>query len=156
MSGQTAIQHVRIFDGVSVIAEDGHVMIDAQSGRIEQILLETPILTPDSAVTVIDGTNCTLIPGLIDAHVHAHKDVSLLETAIQYGVTTVFDLHNEPEWFQEIKKVADQRNDISDVKSACYAATVSGGWPAAIVRLSLDDPNVCSSSTGFHIEGTLS
>lgn len=149
MSWQTVIQHVRIFDGASVIAEDGYVMISAQSGRIEQISLETPILAPNSLTTVIDGTNCTLIPGLIDAHVHAHKDVSLLETAIQYGVTTVFDLHNEPEWFQEIKEVANQRNDVSDVKSACLAATVSGGWPAAIVRLSLDDPNVCNSYKSF-------
>lgn len=142
MSNSTLIQNVRIFDGVSVIAEHGHVLISAQSGRIEQISLQEPIEASGSSCNVVDGTGCTLIPGLIDAHTHVFKDVILLETAIRYGVTTVFDLHNEPEWFQEISVVTKQRNDVSDVKSACFGATVSNGWPGAIVRLTSQDPNV--------------
>ncbi|KAJ5180241.1 hypothetical protein N7492_003451 [Penicillium capsulatum] len=144
MSTQTLIQHVRIFDGASVIAQDGSVMINAQSGRIEQIWRDASDSSPDTdhLATVIDGTGCTLIPGLIDAHVHAHQDLCLLERAIRYGVTTVLDLHNERDWFQELKQVAERRRDVADIKSACLSATVAGGWPTEILSVTTGNPEL--------------
>lgn len=138
----TLISNARIFNGVSVISECGHVLIE--SGHITQVSLREPLL-PSSQCTIVDATGCTLLPGLIDAHVHVYQDVGLLETAIQYGVTTVLDLHNEPEWFKEIHAITRRRNDISDVKSACFGATIKNGWPSAIVRLVTPDPNVSVS-----------
>ena len=138
----TLIPNVRIFDGVSVISECGHVLIE--SGRIAQISLKRP-LSPTQDCTVVDDSGCTLLPGLIDAHVHVYQDVSLLETAIQNGVTTVLDMHNEPEWFKEINIITKQRNDVSDVKSACFGATIANGWPSAIVKLVSKDPDVGAS-----------
>jgi hypothetical protein len=61
---------------------------------------------------------------------------------IQYGVTTVLDMHNEREWFREINAITRQRNDVSDVKSWCYGATIKNGWPSAIVRLVSQEENV--------------
>lgn len=136
----TLISNARIFNGVFVIAESGHVLIE--SGRISRISLREPLSTPE-VCTVVDATGCTLLPGLIDAHVHVYRDVGLLETAIQYGVTTVLDMHNEPEWFQGISKMTNQRNDVSDVKSCGFGATIKDGWPAAIVKLVSQEPNVC-------------
>ena len=138
----TLITNARIFDGASVISQSGHVLVEA--GRIKKISLEEP-LTPPVDATVVDATGCTLLPGLIDAHTHVFRDISMLETALQYGVTTVFDLHNEPHWFQEVHEITRSRNDISDVKSACLGATISNGWPEAIVRLTTNDPNVSGS-----------
>lgn len=89
------VSNARIFDGVSVISERGHVHIE--SGRISQISLQEPI-SPPADCPVVDATGCTLLPGLIDAHVHVFRDVQVLETAIQYGVTTVIDMHNERKW----------------------------------------------------------
>jgi hypothetical protein len=135
----TLISNGRIFDGVSVISECGHVLIE--SGRISKISSQQP-LSPPADCVVVDATGCTLLPGLIDAHVHVFRDVQLLETAIQYGVTTVLDMHNEREWFKEINVITRQRNDVSDVKSCCYGATIKNGWPSAIVRLVSQEENV--------------
>ncbi|KAJ5573931.1 uncharacterized protein N7459_008358 [Penicillium hispanicum] len=135
----TLISNARIFDGASVISQSGHVLI--QAGRIKQISLGEP-LTPPADAVVVDAAGCTLLPGLIDAHVHVFREVSLLETAIEYGVTTMLDMHNEPHWFQEISAITRARNDVSDVKSACFGATITNGWPEAIVRLTTNDPNI--------------
>jgi predicted amidohydrolase len=141
----TLISNARIFNGVSVVTESGHVLIE--SGRISRISLREPLSTPEGCA-VVDATGCTLLPGLIDAHVHVYQDVNLLETAIQYGITTVLDMHNEPEWFQGISKVTHQRNDVSDVKSCGFGATIKDGWPAAIVKLVSQEPNVRYSFLG--------
>jgi dihydroorotase-like cyclic amidohydrolase len=135
------ITNVRIFDGISVISECGHVLLD--QGRIAKISAKDPIQPPQSC-TVIDGSSSTLLPGLIDAHVHVFRDLALLEAAIQHGVTTVLDMHNEPYWFQEMKQLADQRNNVADVHSACHAATIRNGWPSPIVRLVSQEENVRS------------
>lgn len=135
----TLITNARIFDGDSVISENAHVLIE--SGRIKQISLETPIPSP-TGCSVVDASGCTLLPGLIDSHVHVYQDVDLLETAIQYGVTTVMDMHNQPDWVEKMKAIADTRNDLADVKSACFAATIRNGWPSAIVKMTSEDPNV--------------
>jgi imidazolonepropionase-like amidohydrolase len=41
--------------------------------------------------TVIDGSGCTLLPGLIDSHLHLYGVENLRETA-RHGVTTVLDM----------------------------------------------------------------
>ncbi|OOQ91264.1 hypothetical protein PEBR_01626 [Penicillium brasilianum] len=135
----TLISNARIFDGVSVVSECGHVLIE--SGRISQISLRKP-LSPPADCAIVDASGCTLLPGLIDAHVHVFRDVELLKTAIQYGVTTVLDMHNEREWFKEINAITLQRNDVADVKSCCYGATIKNGWPSAIVRLVSQEENL--------------
>lgn len=52
-------------------------------------------------------------------------------------------MHNEREWFKEINAITRQRNDVADVKSCCYGATIKNGWPSAIVRLVSQEENVC-------------
>jgi cytosine/adenosine deaminase-related metal-dependent hydrolase len=99
-------------------------------------------MSPSSPCTVVDASGCTLLPGLIDAHMHVFQDVELLEIAMRYGVTTVLDMHNEPEWFKAMSAIAGERKDVADIKSACYAATIKNGWPSAIVKLVSQEPNV--------------
>ncbi|WP_255506055.1 amidohydrolase family protein [Mycolicibacterium sp. 018/SC-01/001] len=60
------IKNVRIFDGVSDRARDGHVLIEGS--RISAV--ETSPIAETDGTTVIDGNGRTLMPGLIDAHVH--------------------------------------------------------------------------------------
>lgn len=75
----TAIMNVNIFNGTNilktgtVVFEDG-VIADKASGEI-----------------TIDGTGCTLLPGLIDSHVHLDSQHDL-EAAAHCGVTTMLDM----------------------------------------------------------------
>ncbi len=75
----TAIMNVNIFNGTNilktgtVVFEDG-LINDKASGEI-----------------TIDGTGCTLLPGLIDSHVHLDSLLDL-EAAAHFGVTTMLDM----------------------------------------------------------------
>lgn len=80
----TVITDVRVFDGqrtgdpTTVGIDDGVISPDPPS--------------PDGAVDeVVDGSGCTLLPGLIDTHSHVKK-VSQLEAAAAWGVTTLLDM----------------------------------------------------------------
>lgn len=133
------ISDVRVFDGESVTHEHGYVLVE--NTQIKSVSAAEPAELPVGCIKV-DGSSCTVIPGLIDAHVHPYHDVDFLEKSIQYGVTTVIDMHNEPHWFRDLKEIANTRNDVCDVRSVCYAATIKNGWPSAIVKLTSQDPDV--------------
>src|SRR5690349_19233128 len=98
---QTIIHSVRLFDGTDV-HESATVSVSAESGQITTVSLSSgpsgPTTTPYPAgTTVIDGTGHTLLPGLIEGHIHAHAQHlppgedrdSVLKPAIKCGVTTV-------------------------------------------------------------------
>ena len=87
-----AVRNVRVFDGTRVI-QNGTVVV--QGGKISAVggrKTKVP-----KGIEVIDGTGKTLLPGLIDAHVHfvdSGKTVggAALVEAMSYGITTVMDL----------------------------------------------------------------
>ncbi|KAI2465704.1 putative hydrolase [Annulohypoxylon bovei var. microspora] len=86
MSGLTIIKHVRVFDGESV---HGPKTVVIEGSRIgDDALADDP---DPSAVEVVDGTGCTLLPGLIDCHVHILNEAQLAACASS-GVTTVCDM----------------------------------------------------------------
>lgn len=126
------ITEARVFDGENISLPKGYVFVE--SGLIKCISEFVPFPLPNDCIT-ISGVGCTLVPGLIDAHVHSFDQVQTLTEALRFGVTTVLDMHSEPEYVAKLKQVAAQRDDVADYKSCCHAATVKGGWPAAIETL---------------------
>ena len=75
----TAIKNAAIFDGTTILKTgtvviEGGLITDKTSGEI-----------------TIDGTGCTLLPGLIDSHVHLDS-LHDLEAAAHCGVTTMLDM----------------------------------------------------------------
>ncbi|KAI1107312.1 putative hydrolase [Jackrogersella minutella] len=86
MGGVTIIKHVRVFDGEEM---HGPKTVVIEGSRIgEDALADDP---DPSAVAVVDGSGCTLLPGLIDCHVHILDEAQLAACA-SYGVTTVCDM----------------------------------------------------------------
>lgn len=123
------INDVRIFTGEEVL-ESGSVLVE--DGIIRYVGREAP----SGDLPIITASNSTLIPGLIDAHIHADKGkVLAIEQSLRFGVTTVLDMHNESWNVTKLKKIAAERKDVADFKSACFAATVDKGWPEAIVTM---------------------
>src|SRR5215472_1979867 len=110
-------QHVRVFDGVQVTPSADVLIAD---GVIKEI---GPTLAPGNA-KVVDGAGKTLLPGLIDAHVHVHG-AETLEQALIFGVTTEFDMMMSPLREYELKSEENDRR--ASFFSAGFPATVPGG-----------------------------
>ncbi|KAK2608025.1 hypothetical protein N8I77_006662 [Diaporthe amygdali] len=139
------IQDVLIFDGKNFI-EKGYVVVT--NGKIKELGSGLPVTPTD--VPTYSKPGCTVIPGLIDAHVHAlGGDVHSIEQSIRFGVTTILDMHNEAEHNVHLRKVRIQsalsvtlalaaepstKGKYSDFKCAGLGAMVKGGWPEPVVR----------------------
>ena len=119
------IRDVRVFDGVAV-REHQDVLV--QNGLISAISRHVP--TPPGS-TVISGAGRTLLPGLIDAHVHIPKEATVaLQQGIDLGVTTQLDMYSSPDKLPTLKALekTDGAN-LSDLRTAGMGATVPGGHP---------------------------
>ena len=149
---ETVIHSVLLFDGISFEKSPVTVTFSASSGQIISVSKEK--FSSSSArknATVIDGSGQTLIPGLIEGHMHVHgmhlqageDESQILKTPLKCGVTTLCDMFSDTETVQarraEIKKDLDEAKasgknvTMSDLKSCLYAATIEGGWPKPIV-----------------------
>src|ERR1035437_10090128 len=102
----TTITNARIFNGENVI-DDRIVVIDG-----EYIHSVGGVMPAGS--TVIDAHGGTLMPGLIDSHVHT--DLNGLRDALQFGVTTELEMNGH--WSHKERKKIAERNDIADLRSS--------------------------------------
>jgi imidazolonepropionase-like amidohydrolase len=115
------VQNVRIFDGYKVL-ENASVLI--KDGKIIEV--GNKILDAKN-IKIIDGFGKTLLPGLIDSHVHAWGDA--LKQCIVFGVTTVIDMFTDVSFVKEAKKkqATGDNNNVSDLFSAGTLATAPDG-----------------------------
>ncbi|MFE9572973.1 amidohydrolase family protein [Streptomyces sp. NPDC006692] len=79
---------------------------------------------------VVDGSGSTLLPGLIDAHVHTNKDS--LALALRFGVTT--ELEMQGYWTPEQRTEVNEDDTIADVRSALIALMAKGGHPSELME----------------------
>lgn len=119
--GVTAITDVRLFNGEQVI-EGATLLIDG--GRIAES--GTGVVVPEGA-EIVHGNGRTVVPGLIDAHVHAYGDAR--KDALRMGVTTMLDMFRSP---ADQSLVIEQRQSLeptrqADLFSAGFLATAEGG-----------------------------
>lgn len=72
----------------------------------------------------------TLLPGLIDAHVHVSNELSL-EQAAALGVTTELDMWGDPKTLIPLKHAIERGEypNAADFRTAGTGATVPGGHP---------------------------
>ena len=133
------IHDVRVFDGEMLAPEPRTVSISA--GKITYLGPASSHQNRKDAIEIF-GSGCTLLPGLIDAHTHVFRSLEALEQCIPMGVTTVLDMHNEPDNVDYLKAECRKSSALPDILSAYYAATVAEGWPRAIVRRHNHDPEV--------------
>jgi hypothetical protein len=120
----TTIINAQIFDGESV-RNDTTVVI--KGAHIQAVGGKVPV-----GASVIDGHGKTLLPGLIDSHVHTN--IEGLSDALKFGVTTELDMQGH--WTVKKRKEVSERNDIADVRSPGMGITPKGGHPTQYIRSS--------------------
>lgn len=122
------IRDVRIFTGEETI-HDGFIYV--QEGKIAA--LGPSSNTPKGSIKTYSKPGHTLLPGLIDCHIHADhaKPVALLQS-LRFGVTTVCDMHNELPNVQKLKKQTLEP-DTASYKTAGQSATIENGWPIPVI-----------------------
>ncbi|KAF2186244.1 hypothetical protein K469DRAFT_706910 [Zopfia rhizophila CBS 207.26] len=122
------IRDIRIFTGEQTI-ESGFIHIE--NGKIKAVGLASE--TPSISAKVISKPGHTLLPGLIDCHIHADKaNPVALTQSLRFGVTTVCDMHNELHNVQRLKKQTLEP-DTADYKTAGQSATIENGWPIPVI-----------------------
>ncbi|NUP03979.1 MAG: amidohydrolase family protein [Nonomuraea sp.] len=130
--GKKALTGVRVFDGWR-LSQPRTVVIDGAT-----------IGPDDSGAEVIDAAGATLLPGLIDAHIHLH-DRHTLEQLCSYGVTTGLDMATWPH-----DRLAALRGvpGLTDVRSAGTPAIGPSGphskIPGRPADAVVDDPEQAS------------
>jgi len=136
ISSDFVVTNVHVFDGNRTLPNT-HVAVTGEIIRA---------IGGDLAVwrglPVIDGTDFTLVPGLIDAHSHVW-DAGDLRQALRFGVTTALDMGLfaiTPGDLSAIRTRANAATDLADVRSAGYPATSTRGhgtqYGAVIPRFS--------------------
>ena len=122
-----AIRHARVIHGDGRVTPRATVFVS--SGRISRIDT-APAADAVPARRAIEASGQTLMPGLIDAHVHVEPWSAPL--FLKYGVTSVRDVHNAPDVILPLSR------DDSPVRPRIVAAGAmldgpGSFWPNAIV-----------------------
>lgn len=115
------VRDVRLFDGERIWPR---AAVRVRGGVIEAVAED---LAPKGGERVIDGAGKTLLPGLIDAHVHSWGEAR--RDALRFGTTAQIDLftdhHQLPAARAERESLA--RTSRADLWSAGTLATAAGG-----------------------------
>ncbi|MBX2845161.1 MAG: amidohydrolase family protein [Saprospiraceae bacterium] len=114
------IKKVTVFDGEQVL-EDMDVVV--REGKIDAVLKSKK--KNEKGLEVVEGKGKFLMPGLMNAHVHAWAPDQTKEAALA-GVLTVFDMMGNPFSMQMNKNAAEKAQHASYF-SAGFGATVPGG-----------------------------
>lgn len=116
----TAITGAHVFDGEKPL---GVTTVVIDGGRIVQVGGQPP-----AGAEVVDGSGATLLPGLIDAHVHTSRDG--LALALRFGVTTELEMQGTNT--RDRRGAISQDDSVADVRSSGFALTPPGGHPSEL------------------------
>ena len=121
-AGPIAFHNVRVFDGAQMVLSSTVV---ADQGQITAVGEHVAI---PAGAQIIDGAGKTLLPGLIDAHAHAHSANSL-RAALLFGVTTELDMFCDLDSLKQMRRElkTERGRNLADLRSAGILVTAPGG-----------------------------
>ena len=117
-----AIQDVQVFDGEKLFPKTTVII---KGGRFATVKKKAPV--PPGAEIVV-GEGKTLLPGLIDAHVHVWE-VAKLRQSVMFGVTSVVDMFTTVQFMTKTKEAQSTgaAGDQAYMISPGLLATAPGG-----------------------------
>lgn len=120
VNAATLIKNVRVFDGEKMLSPR-QVLID--HGKILDANFKGKIT---ASMQIVDGSGRSLLPGLIDAHVHAFQDQDL---PLLYGVTTQIDMFTAVSVMQDMnqRRAQGKNTQAPDLIAAGMLATAPKG-----------------------------
>jgi imidazolonepropionase-like amidohydrolase len=128
--GAVLIRGARVFDGEKML---GTRDVLVEGGRIARIGASLPA---PAGVTVVDGRGKTLLPGLIDSHVHTFPTAAA--DALRFGVTTEFDMFTfpSPAMIAQVRaqRASYARTNEADIYTAGMGVTPPGGHPTELFK----------------------
>jgi len=115
------VRDVTLFDGQ---ARHAHVDVLVRDGRIAAVGAQ---LAAPAGLAAVDGRGKTLLPGLIDAHVHSWGESR--REALRFGVTSELDMFTDPAVLPAAKAQRERvvATQEADLWSAGVLATAPGG-----------------------------
>ena len=142
-------QHVRVFVGNGNVIANGAVLI--KDGKILQVFTTAPSETGSFHADVVDAAGKTIMPGLVDMHVHigapggVYKDqkqymdpnagLRRLSAYLYSGVTTV---RSTGDWLDDSLKLraesASNRYDAAQLFVSGPLFTAKGGHPEELLK----------------------
>jgi len=131
-----AIVNARVFDGfavhdsASIVSRDGIIVA----------VLDSAAPVPPEIELVIDGEGKTVMPGLINAHIHTRGSPNGLMEAADAGVLTGIELFDSADGAAQVRAHRGTPG-YADVFSAGWGATVPGGYGAFPGAPTLSEPS---------------
>lgn len=122
VSVATTIVNAKVFDGTT---SRDWTSVRFADGLITECSVASAAQEGDE---VVDASGGTVLPGLIDTHVHLVPGA--LAQSLNFGVTTVLDMFSTPDLVVTAKEQAGSRPDVADVRSSGVGATAPGGHPS--------------------------
>ncbi len=123
-----AIRGATLVDGTGAVPRPNSLLV-VDDGRIVSVGAATPeavrSLATGTRVVAAEGT--WIIPGLIDAHVHAESERDL-QTMLRWGVTTARLMAEDVAAAEALAKTSETRTDIPQLFPAAPIFTAKGGW----------------------------
>jgi imidazolonepropionase-like amidohydrolase len=119
----TTIVNARVFDGLGAREWTSLRFAD---GVITEC---SDVAASRSGDVVVDAAGGSVIPGLIDAHVHLVPGA--LERSANAGVTTVLDMFSTADVVAAARERA-ARSTVADLRSSGVGATAPGGHPSSM------------------------
>lgn len=142
------IRNARVFDGTKVL-EATDVLVTQST-----IVAVGPHLATPTGTRVIDGTNKTLLPGLIDSHFHT-QGRGMLRQAAMFGVTTVADMNTDELRLAHVKKHLPQFAEVDEAElhGAGHLITAPKGWAIDFGGVAVPSAAACKDIVTARIAG---
>jgi len=128
LAATIAFRGATLIDGTGVPAVRDSLLV-ISDGRIVSVGQATPealrALPPGTKVEAVSGK--WIVPGFVDAHVHADSDEDL-KTMLRWGLTSVRVMAEDSAAAVKLAYSSKTRGDIPEVFPAAPIFTAKGGW----------------------------
>lgn len=121
-----------MFDGERALGELDVRVVDE---RVAAVGAAGMVVPEDDEV--VDGSDATLLPGLIDAHTHTGSGP--LRQALTFGITTELDMTSVPQAMIPLRREVAMDRTFADVRSPSVSLTHPRGHPHQL-RRGMGDP----------------